>query len=179
MVTTLLGIDPGVNGALAICSQNNTIIRTWDFPTVKYRIGKTVKTRLDVPAFLDLVLGVAAMWSPDLAVIEDVGGLPGQSAPAAFTFGFTTGCQTSALIAAGIPFTKVKPSVWKKALGVPAEKSAARMMASQLLPNGQDQWPLVKHDGRAEAALLALYGHRFLSRSYHHAEESEAQAARH
>jgi hypothetical protein len=31
-----------------------------------------------------------------------------------------------------------------------------------LLPQAAHQWPLRKHDGRAEAALLALYGARQL-----------------
>jgi hypothetical protein len=32
-------------------------------------------------------------------------------------------------------------------------------MASQIFPDCADQWALVKHDGRAEAALIAYYGH--------------------
>jgi hypothetical protein len=31
--------------------------------------------------------------------------------------------------------------------------------ANQLLPFCTDMWPLKKHDGRAEAALIAVYGH--------------------
>jgi hypothetical protein len=45
---------------------------------------------------------------------------------------------------------------------VPKAKDGARARASQLLPAGVQLWPLVKHDGRAEAALLALYGVRQL-----------------
>jgi crossover junction endodeoxyribonuclease RuvC len=47
---------------------------------------------------------------------------------------------------------------WKKSLGVPADKYAARMRASQLLPEFAHNWPLKKHDGRAEASLISLYG---------------------
>jgi hypothetical protein len=46
---------------------------------------------------------------------------------------------------------------------VPAAKDGARARASQLLPGAADQWPLVKHDGRAEAALIALWGIRSLN----------------
>ena len=178
MRRTLLGIDPGVKGCIAICSLDNAVIRCWDFPTLTYRIGRTQKTRLNLPAVFDLMIGISAMWSPELAVVEDVGGLPGQSAPAAFTFGHTTGCQTMALVAAGIPFVKVTPAVWKKALGVPSDKDGARLIAGQLLPNGRALWQRAKDDGRAEAALLALYGQRLLHGSYHtHAKEAEAHAA--
>jgi hypothetical protein len=47
---------------------------------------------------------------------------------------------------------------------VPAEKDGARARASQLLPQHAGHWPLKKHDGRAEAALIALYGWRQLFR---------------
>jgi hypothetical protein len=52
--------------------------------------------------------------------------------------------------------------VWKKALGVPADKDGARARASQLMPENAWLWPLVKHDGRAEAALIAYWGIRTL-----------------
>ena len=40
------------------------------------------------------------------------------------------------------------------------EKSAARFKAMALFPSLADQLKLVKHDGRAEALLLAEYGRR-------------------
>jgi hypothetical protein len=49
---------------------------------------------------------------------------------------------------------------WRWSFGS-ARRSARR--ASELLPRFAGLWPLVKHDGRAEAALLALYGARELS----------------
>ena len=55
------------------------------------------------------------------------------------------------------------PRRWKRALHVPKAKDAARARASQLLPEAAHQWRLRKHDGRAEAALLALYGARQLT----------------
>jgi hypothetical protein len=33
------------------------------------------------------------------------------------------------------------------------------------MPAAAHLWPLIKHDGRAEAALLALYGLRSLERT--------------
>jgi hypothetical protein len=60
------------------------------------------------------------------------------------------------MAALGIPRSFVAPAVWKKALGVPAAKDGARTRASQLMPNAAGHWPLVKHDGRARAALIAL-----------------------
>ena len=38
------------------------------------------------------------------------------------------------------------------------DKNASRSLASQHFPDASDQWNLKKFDGRAEAALIALYG---------------------
>jgi hypothetical protein len=45
-------------------------------------------------------------------------------------------------------------------VGAPAGKDGARARASQLIPSAAHHWPLKKHDGRAEAALLAFYASR-------------------
>jgi crossover junction endodeoxyribonuclease RuvC len=76
----------------------------------------------------------------------------------AFAFGRGFGIIETALAAADLPFSCVRPQVWKKRLGVTADKDQARQRATQLLPRGASLWPLKKHDGRAEAALIALYG---------------------
>jgi hypothetical protein len=51
-----------------------------------------------------------------------------------------------------------------QALGVPKAKDGARAMASKLFPAVATQWHLKKHDGRAEAALIALCGARWLDK---------------
>ena len=62
------------------------------------------------------------------------------------------------LASRSVPLLLVSPVSWKRALGVPKAKDGARARASQLLPEAAHQWRLKRHDGRAEAALLALYG---------------------
>jgi len=59
--------------------------------------------------------------------------------------------------AAGIRRVDVSPGKWKRHFGLSADKEAARALAIS-------QWPKSEHfrrkkdHGRAEAALLALYG---------------------
>ena len=55
------------------------------------------------------------------------------------------------------------PQRWKKALSLGQGKDAARARASQLLPAHAHYWQRVKDDGRAEAALIAVYGQRTLA----------------
>jgi hypothetical protein len=73
-----------------------------------------------------------------------------------------------------VPITIVHPRTWKRALGVPREKDGARARASQLLPAHAHLWPLKKHDGRAEAALIATYGVQTLRAIEHSMEEKAA-----
>lgn len=83
--------------------------------------------------------------------------MPGDGKVQAFAFGRSVGVVRGVLEALGVPVDEVAPNVWKPAMRVPAEKDKARARASYLLPSAAKFWPLKKHDGRAEAALIGLY----------------------
>ena len=48
-------------------------------------------------------------------------------------------------------------------MAIPKAKDGARARASELLPSYSHLWQRVKDDGRAEAALIALWGARMLT----------------
>jgi crossover junction endodeoxyribonuclease RuvC len=121
-------------------------------PTVTVR----GKARVDAAQVAHIVRAI----NPDRACIELVGAMPGQGVSSMFAFGRASGLVEGVIAALGVPLDAVPPATWKASLRVPREKNAARARASQLLPNAAHWWPLAKHDGRAEAALLALYGSR-------------------
>ena len=148
--------DPGINGALA--TYDGERLTVLDLPTYVRAAGSRGKDRrfLD-EAQLARMIGDAAMVC-DWLVLEQVGGIPGQSAPSAFTFGRGVGVIIGAAIACSLAREEVHPATWKSALRVPADKRAARARASEILPAWSGLWTLAKHDGRAEAALLAYYG---------------------
>jgi len=83
---------------------------------------------------------------------------PGQSAPATFRFGQGYGAIEMALAAHKIPVQYVTPSQWKKHFGLSKDKGASRGLATQRFPSHASDFQRVKDDGRAEAALIALYG---------------------
>ena len=91
------------------------------------------------------------------AYIEQVNAF-GMGASSAYNFGWSCGVIEAMISAFSIPFTYVTPQKWKKEMDCPKDKDAARMRASQLLPQHAHNWDLKKHDGRAEASLIALYG---------------------
>lgn len=132
----VLGIDPGKTGALC-AMEDGRIVELIDMPDEH---------------------GLRAYFGPygrysDKVFVEKVGGLPGQSAPRAFGFGFHCG-----LIHAWAMPNYVTPQRWKADLVVPRDKKLAQARATELMPAQAHRWPLAKHHGRAEAALIALWG---------------------
>lgn len=148
------GIDPGLSGAIAL--HNGSRVRVWDIPTHTVKRGKTYKRRLDDAGMLRLARFLADAGLVCVA-IEDVGGLPRQSAPGAFTFGDLTGAIRMSFLACGVPVHKVPSVVWRAGVKLKGDKDDARALASRLFPADAHQWPNKGHDGRAEAALIARY----------------------
>lgn len=154
-VDLVIGADPGLHGALAFYYPKTGALLIYDIPThTLTRNGKN-KSEIDVMALANIAACAFGAGRAH-AFIEAVGSMPGQGVSSVFAFGKAYGILLGVL--AGLPRTDVRPQVWKKALGVPADKDGARARASQLFPAYAAEWKLVKHDGRAEAALIALYG---------------------
>ncbi len=155
----ILAADPGVNGALAGFDTDSRRLVVTEMPTYDRQISGRANLRrtLDEDKVVDLILTWHTLGATHF-IIERVGGMPGQSAPNAFTFGYGCGVLTTAARCAGMIIERVEPARWKSILRVPSDKNQARARASELFPNHGHMWPLKKHDGLAEAALLALYG---------------------
>jgi len=144
---TILGIDVGMAGAFAFYDGEELLI--YDMPT----FSRNKTNRVD---FLR-VANIIDQNRPKHAFIEQVNAF-GMGASSAYNFGWSCGGIEAVLSTISIPFTYVTPQVWKKKMDCPTDKDAARMRATQLLPKHAHNWDLKKHDGRAEAALIALYG---------------------
>jgi crossover junction endodeoxyribonuclease RuvC len=153
----IAGIDPGLSGALFFLDPSRLLAgEAVDLPIHVLTRGGKKKRELDIAG----LIGILTAHRLDHVFLESVGAMPGQGVSSVFAFGKTYGVILGVIAARTIPLTLVTPAVWKRALGVPKAKDGARARASQLLPEAASQWTLKKHDGRAEAALLALYGAR-------------------
>lgn len=145
---TILGIDNGLLGCLSF--YDGTELMCYDMPTMK------VKDRnvLDIQAIIHLI----KRDFPAHVYIEKTTPMPKVSGLTGYSMGHSEGVFEGILATLGTPYTLVRPAIWKKAMDCPADKNAARQRASQLMPQFTHNWPLKKHDGRAESALIALYG---------------------
>ena len=143
---TALGIDVGMYGALSFYDGKELII--YDMPVLQQ--GKT--RRVDCHRLCSIIKEQA----PDRACVERVNAF-GMGRTSAFNFGYGCGSIEAVLACLKVPYDFVTPQNWKKAMSCPKDKDASRARASQLLPNFAHNWELKKHDGRAEASLIALY----------------------
>lgn len=153
-----LGCDPGAHGALCVLDYDGKIVWLEDMPTVKVKVARSERDRVSA-ALLVKALEPWKGWV-DKAVLEKVGGMTGQSASAAFTFGYSCGMVEGVFAAMEFPVTLVTPQAWKKDMALGKDKGLARQMAIRLWPESADIFKRVKDDGRAEAALMAHWGKR-------------------
>lgn len=156
----ILGIDPGLSGALAVC-RDGSCVDVVDVPTVKAaRKGNEV----DVATLATLLRDLSDNNPFDHVFIERVGAMPGQGVSSMFKFGFVAGVLRGLVAGYEVPTTYVTPVSWKRALQVQGGKDASRARASELMPSAALHWGRVKDEGRAEAALIAFYGWQQLTR---------------
>lgn len=148
MTALVIGIDPGLSGALAILDERGTIALLADLPVIRDRSLAWI----DGGEFQSILLG-AIRGRPARAVVERVSAMPRQGVASSFQFGVGFGSVLSILQALHLPLELVTAAQWKKALGLSSDKRASLHKARLLFPTAELH--LAKHDGRAEALLLA------------------------
>jgi crossover junction endodeoxyribonuclease RuvC len=152
----VIGIDPGLAGAIAVLTAEGTLEALADTPTLVLKVSRGTRMTYDVP-------GMAALLAPYAGqqchvYIEGSQPMPGQGTRSTFTTGYGYGLWIGLLASLALPYTSVRPAVWKKAFSLGKDKEASRLRAMQLYP-GADLRRKKDH-GRAEALLLASYGLR-------------------
>jgi len=144
-----IGIDPGLDGAVAILWASGKI-GLYRTPTIKvgsrrqYRVGE--------------MEGIFwAIKQNSFAILESVHSMPKQGVASSFSFGRGFGLWEGILAALGIPYQLVAPQTWKAVMlrDMPKDKNAAKLQAARLWP----ELGKLTH-GEAEALLMAEYGRR-------------------
>ena len=144
-------IDPGFTGAIALYWPDTGKLEVHDMPVMKNPKGKTI---INPHGVLDIL---ANEGGKSLAVIEQVSAMPGQGVSSMFRFGEGYGHLQMACAASKLPLQYVTPASWKRHFGLTSSKGLSRGLAMQRFPDQAQQFSRVKDDGRAEAALIALY----------------------
>lgn len=155
-MTTIIGCDIGLSGALALLDEAGILLAVEDMPTL--RDGPKNRPTVSAP----LLAAIVERWSASRAWVEYVGARPGEGAVGAFAFGRSYGTVLGVLGACGVPADTIAPAAWKRTVGIPpgrdGAKDAARSEAVRRWPAKAALFARVKDDGRAEAALIAVAG---------------------
>ena len=154
----IVGVDPGFSGAIAHYCTKTKDLDVIDMPTILNSKGKV---EIDIHSLLHLLEPEA---KDRMAVIEQVASRPNQSSVATFRFGMGYGALIACVAANKTPMYFVTPSKWKKYFGLSSDKDTSRQLAIQRWPDHYEKFKLKKHDGRAEAALICLYGAEVLNK---------------
>lgn len=151
----VIGVDPGMSGAIAIIDVRKGLVDAIDMPTVEIKIGKAMKKRV-APEVIAAELRCYAPYA--VAFIEKVSAMPGQGVSSMFAFGEAYGLVRGVLAGMGIPVTTVTPAVWTKAMRVAGGKDGSRQRAMEMWPDKAALFKRVRDDGRADSALIAAWG---------------------
>ena len=158
----IVGIDPGLSGAVCLYSTISGDIDVWDMPTVEVLRSGKKKRELNINL---LAKRLEICGSTSCAVfLERVGAMPGQGVSSTFAFGRNVGIIEGIVGARVAPITIVPPQTWQKAMNVRGGKDGARLRATELFPKHADLFARVKDDGRADATLIAKYGASMLQK---------------
>lgn len=164
MKTLVLGVDPGLSGALALYDfEVKRLVEVKDMPVRPTGLGG--KNGIDLAA-LSVWIGA---YSSEIAVtvIEEVGVMGGHEGTVSmFNFGYGAGAVAGVVAGCMIPLLLVKPAVWKSLMGLSSNKDLSRRKAIELFPSAASQFSRKKDDGRAEAALLAFLGSERFVKGY-------------
>lgn len=139
-----MGIDPGSNGGIAVLAPDGIVLDVTKMPD----------TPMDILEYIRLHSKGAK------CIIEDVGhGIPGQSSSATAKFARHNGWLEMALLASGIPTTKVTPQKWQKYFQMHRGKDEEKTRyKNRLKERAQLLFPTVKVTlANADALLIAEY----------------------
>ena len=158
-MTRIIGIDPGLNGAIAVLQgEHLTII---DMPTMTIERNGKSKRQVSASDLAEIIKRFTPLeMSAPIAFCERVSAMAGQGVTSVFSLGRSFGMIEGILATLQIATTFVPPPTWTKGVGRSPGKDASRARAMELFPYQMALFKRVKDDGRSDAALIALWGSR-------------------
>jgi crossover junction endodeoxyribonuclease RuvC len=168
-----IGIDPGLQGAIALIYEDGRFADIADTPTLIVKKGKGKKHFYNISEAVKLLraFSTCILNMNCHAVIENVHAMPKQGVTSMFSMGVGFGMWQGILTALEIPVTYIEPRNWKKIVGITtgADKSQSCVIAGRLFPTAnllRSARSKKPSDGRADALLIAEAVRRTLMLSH-------------
>ncbi len=145
----VMGIDPGITGAIAVVGD---VYSLYDLPVIQ---ASKSKKQLNAYELAEIIKKI----SPDKIFVEKVSAMPGQGVSSMFNFGKTVGIIEGVIATLKIPVVFITPQKWKRwAELIGKEKNMSRTYAIQKYPMFAEMLKRKKDIGRADAIHIAMYG---------------------
>jgi Holliday junction resolvasome RuvABC endonuclease subunit len=142
----IVGIDPGLSGAIAMLSWDGEVVLTAEMPIWQDGTKKAVK----ISGLFDILDPVEI----HMMAIEKVHSMPKQGVVSAFTFGYGCGILETAAVAREIPYTHVTPQKWQKHMFEGIDKELGKKRSAIVCAK---RWPNLGKvsEGVADALCIA------------------------
>ena len=151
----IIGVDPGLNGALAVL-DGNKIIEVFDIPVMAE--GKKNKRQLNSAELSSILRNNMLNNENTIVVVEQVNAMPGQGVTSMFNFGQSFGVLKGICSAMQLSMFFIRPAKWKKYFGlIKTEKDASRTKVIEIFPYISSQLSRKKDSNKADAVLIASF----------------------
>jgi crossover junction endodeoxyribonuclease RuvC len=151
----VVGIDPGLSGAIAIL-ENNKVLNIFDMPVMAE--GKKNKRQLNSAQLVSIIKDGTKPESEIAVVVEQVNAMPGQGVTSMFNFGQTFGAIKGVCAALELPIFFVRPSKWKKHFElINSSKDSSRTKVIEMYPSLSSQLAKKKDVNKSDAILIARF----------------------
>ena len=151
----IIGIDPGVSGAISIL-ENKKVLEIYDMPTMID--GKKNKKQVNGSQVTNIIKERLTNGKEMIVVVEHVNAMPGQGVTSMFNFGQSFGVIKGICSALSIPIYFVRPMKWKKYFNlIKTNKDASRTKVIQIYPQISSKLSRKKDSNKADAILIARY----------------------
>ncbi len=151
----VVGIDPGLSGAIAIL-ENNKVLNIFDMPVMAE--GKKNKRQLNSAQLVSIIKDSTKPDAEIVVVVEQVNAMPGQGVTSMFNFGQTFGAIKGVCAALELPIFFVRPSKWKKHFElINSSKDSSRTKVIEMYPSLSSQLAKKKDVNKSDAILIARF----------------------
>ena len=151
----IIGIDPGLSGAIAIL-ENKQVITLIDMPVMAE--GKKNKRQLNSAQLVSIIKENIKNNEEVVVVVEQVNAMPGQGVTSMFNFGQTFGAIKGVCAALDLPIFFVRPSRWKKYFElINSSKDSSRTKAIEMYPSISSHLSKKKDVNKSDAILIARF----------------------
>ena len=151
----IIGVDPGLTGAIAIL-DGNKVINLFEMPVMAE--GKKNKRQLNSAQLVSIIKENIKNKEETAVIVEQVNAMPGQGVTSMFNFGQTFGAIKGVCAALELPIFFVRPSKWKKHFElINSSKDSSRTKVIEMYPSLSNQLSKKKDVNKSDAILIASF----------------------